>query len=133
MTLKPALFCLLSATVLLSGCFPKRDVSSFPGVDSITVTRGPDGRYVADAPDCHRLIQPSGVASPNNPQAGVAFGCATLNNLATQIADPRDLVAPDAYAGQHADTASTAVTRYRQDKVIELNKTTSTKKIDSSN
>ncbi len=128
MKFTPALLCLIGATLLLSGCFPKRDLAGFPGVDAITVTRGADGRYVAVPPDCDALIQPSRISSVNNPQPGIAFGCATLTNLSAQIADPRDLVAPDVYAGQHADTAGSAVTRYRQGKVIELKKTTSTSK-----
>ncbi|WP_298015385.1 CpaD family pilus assembly lipoprotein [uncultured Castellaniella sp.] len=129
----PALLCLLGATVLLSGCFPKRDLAGMPGIGAITVTRGTDGSYVAIPPDCNTLLQPSGISSVNNPQPGIAFGCATLTNLSAQIADPRDLVAPDSYAGQQADTAGSAVTRYRQDKVIELKKTTSTSKTGSGN
>lgn len=124
----PALLCLLSATVLLSGCFPTRDLAGLPGVDAITVTRGADGSYIAVPPDCNALIQPSQVSSVNNPQPGIAFGCATLTNLSAQVADPRDLVEPDSYAGQHADTAGSAVTRYREGKVIEPKKTTSTSK-----
>lgn len=122
------LLCVIGAALSLTGCFPHRDMSQFPDTNAIHVSKGSDGRYVAIPPDCNNLMQPSEYSTATEPRPGIAFGCASLTNLAAQVANPRDLVAPRPYAGQHADTASSAVTRYRQDKVISPNKTSSTSK-----
>lgn len=122
------LFCVIGATLSLTGCFPHRDMARLPEVNAINVTRGSDGRYVAIPPDCNTLLQPSEYSTDLEPRPGIAFGCATLTNLAAQVANPQDLVTPRPYAGQHADTAGSAVTRYRLDKVTPLKKTTSTSK-----
>ncbi|WP_291772582.1 CpaD family pilus assembly lipoprotein [Castellaniella sp.] len=123
------LFCVISATLSLTGCFPHRDMSQFPDTSAINVTRGSDGKYIAVPPDCSTLMQPSEYSTVTDPRPGIAFGCATLTNLAAQVANPQDLVTPThPYIGQHADTAGSAVTRYRLDKIIPLNKTTSTSK-----
>lgn len=123
------MFCVIGATLSLTGCFPHRDMARLPGVDTINVTRGSDGRYVAIPPDCNTLMQPSQYDSVTDPRPGIAFGCASLTNLAAQVANPQDLVAPShPYIGQHADTAGSAVTRYRIDKVTPLRKTTTTSK-----
>lgn len=127
-----ALLCLTGATLLLSGCFPTKERADFPGTSSITVKQDANGRYVAVPPDCTSLLYPSQYDSWNDRRPAIAFGCATMTNLAGQVANPLDLVAPAQYPGQHADTADSAVTRYREGKVIEPKKSGSTKKIDSS-
>lgn len=125
----PTLFCVIGATLSLTGCFPHRDMTQLPETNAINVTRGADGRYVAIPPDCNTLLQPSEYSTVTDPRPGIAFGCASLTNLAAQVANPQDLVAPaHPYAGQHADTAGSAVTRYRLDKVTPLKNTTSTSK-----
>lgn len=46
----------------------------------------------AHVPNCAELQQPAGANFSNQPSA--AFGCAVTANLAAQIANPRDIVAP---------------------------------------
>jgi type IV pilus biogenesis protein CpaD/CtpE len=116
------------ASLLLAGCFPTKDFSGFPGVNSITVQRNASGDYSAVPPDCEKLLQPSLTNAPHNMRPDIAFGCATYSNLAAQVANPKDLVDPQPYAGQHADTAGAAVTRYRQDQIKELETTRTTSK-----
>jgi type IV pilus biogenesis protein CpaD/CtpE len=116
---------LLGTCALLAGCLPRKDFSSMPAPNVITVQES-NGRYVAIPPDCEKLLQPSQSNSAHNLRPDIAFGCATYTNLAAQVANPRDLVQPAAYAGQHADTADSAVTRYREDKVTPLRETKST-------
>lgn len=111
---------------LLAGCaFPKRDYSFMPDASVIQVQLQ-DGRWVAVPPDCARLFtEPPRALYDSRPQ--VPYGCATYTNLANSVANPRDLVAPGTYEGQHADSAADAVTRYRENKVTPLRKTNSTK------
>jgi len=49
-------------------------------------------RYAAVAPECGRQWDNLAVERDNRPQSN--FGCAMAANLATMVADPRDLVAP---------------------------------------
>jgi pilus assembly protein CpaD len=113
--------------LLLAGCaFPKYDYSLVPDASVIQVQLQ-DGRWVAVPPECARLYtEAPRAAYDSRPQA--AFGCATYTNLANSVARPQDLLAPHEYAGQQADTAADAVTRYREDKVTPLRETNSTKK-----
>lgn len=124
----PALLCATGASLLLAGCFPAKEYASIPDVNTITVRRDAYGNYVAIPPDCEKLLQPDLYNATHNLRPDIAFGCATYTNLAAQIANPKDLVAPKSYEGQHADTASSAVTRYREDKVIDIHRTESTNK-----
>lgn len=113
--------------LLLAGCaFPKYDYSLVPDASVIQVQLQ-DGRWVAVPPECARLYtEPQRPIYDSRPQA--AFGCATYTNLANSVARPQDLLAPNSYSGQQADSAADAVTRYRQDKVTPLRETNSTKK-----
>lgn len=115
------------AVGLLAGCaFPKRDYSYMPDASIIQVQMK-DGQWVAVPPDCAKLYpEYPRPKFDSRPQA--AFGCATYTNLANSAAHPLDLATPGSYAGQEADTAGDAVTRYRQNKVTPLRETTSTKK-----
>lgn len=116
-----------SLGLLLAGCaFPKYDYSLVPDASVIQVQLQ-DGRWVAVPPECaHLYTEAPRPIYDSRPQA--AFGCATYTNLANSVARPRDLLAPHEYAGQQADTAADAVTRYREDKVTPLRETNSTKK-----
>lgn len=123
------LLTVLGLVGLVTGCaFPKRDYSMLPDASVIQVQQQ-HGHWVAVAPECKRLITERPrpwYEYDSRPQ--VAFGCATYTNLANSVARPRDLTQPGTYRGQQADTAADAVTRYRQNAVTPLNKTTSTKK-----
>lgn len=112
--------------MILSACaFPRKDFSSMPDPGVITVQQTSQG-YKAVAPDCARLLQPSQYNKADDLRMSIAFGCATYTNLAGQLARPEDLIAPKSYAGQSADTAGDAVTRYRENKVTPLRETMST-------
>ena len=117
----------LLLTLGLSACaFPKRDPQGLPDVSVIQVELQ-DGRWVAVPPECLPLFteftRPDYDSRPQYP-----FGCATYQNLAHSIANPRDLVAPAAYGGQPVDSAVGAVERYRHNQVTPLNDTTTTQK-----
>lgn len=110
----------------LSACaFPRKDFSSVPDASVITVEQVGPG-YRAIAPDCARLLQPSQYNKADDLRMSIAFGCATYTNLAGQLAQPRDLLAPASYRGQSAEAAAAAATRYRENKVTPLKETRST-------
>jgi type IV pilus biogenesis protein CpaD/CtpE len=122
-----------AAALLLAGCaFPVKDNVPLAGMNTLTVTRDANGKYTAAPPDCDKLPHPSQFNAAQSPRPDIAFGCATYTNLAAQIANPKDLARPAPYAGQHADTAGAAVTRYRAGKVEDLNSTSSTRKAGAS-
>lgn len=117
----------LGLGVALAGCaFPKRDYSYLPDASVIQVQMR-NGQWVAVPPDCNTLY-PEYPRDRFDSRPQAAFGCATYTNLANSVADPRDLAAPAAYSGQQADTADSAVTRYRKGEVTPLRKTNSTDK-----
>lgn len=116
----------LLGMLLLAGCaFPRKDFSGLPGPDVIKVVNEGNG-YRAQGPDCNNLLQPSQHSKADNLRMSIAFGCATYNNLADQLARPEDLVAPKRYPGQSADTAGAAVERYRTNEVTPLRGTDTT-------
>lgn len=111
----------------LAGCaFPRRDVSGLPGPEVIQVTQVPGSGLRAVPPDCAALAQPSLYSTLWDRRSPIAFGCATYTNLANQVARPKDLVQPEPYAGQSADTAGAAVKRYRENAITPLRGTRST-------
>ncbi|WP_306015397.1 CpaD family pilus assembly protein [Oceanicaulis sp. MMSF_3324] len=69
-------------------------------------------RYQAIAPECDtRWNDMANVrANENWPR----FGCATANNLANMVADPRDLVAPRTMDGPDTGRRQTVLDNYRQ-------------------
>ena len=69
-------------------------------------------RYQAIAPECEtRWNDMANVrANENWPR----FGCATANNLANMVADPRDLVAPRTMDGPDTGRRQTVLDNYRQ-------------------
>ncbi len=119
------LLLLASLGLSLAACsFPKRDYSMLPNADVIKVQLK-DGRWVAIPPECNSMFnEPARTIYDSRPQ--VPYGCATYTNLANSVANPRDLVEPAAYGGQHADTADSAVTRYREGQITPLKETTTT-------
>lgn len=112
---------------LTAGCaFPRKDYSGVPDPSVIRVVQGPDGRVVAQAPDCVALLQGSQYHSVNDARPAIAFGCATYTNLAASLARPADLVSPREFGGPHPNAAALAVHRYRLNQVEPLRTTRST-------
>lgn len=113
--------------LILAGCaFPKRDAKGMPDASVIKVQLQ-NGVWVAVPPECASLF--TEFARPKfNSRPQYSFGCATYTNLANSVARPQDLIRPSTYAGQQADHASEAVTRYRQNEVTPLRETSSTTK-----
>ncbi len=69
-------------------------------------------RYQAMAPECETAWNDMARARPN--QDWPRFGCATANNLANMVADPRDLVAPRTQDAPDTARRQTVLDRYRQ-------------------
>ncbi len=84
---------------------------------------GFDGKN-AIPPDCTALSRPS-TSLDDDGRKSMEWGCATFTNLANQIANPRDLVAPQPLAPADGAVAASAMQRYETDKVTPLDKTTS--------
>lgn len=117
----------LGGALVLTGCtFPNRDFSVMPEPAAVIRVVNDGSGVKAVAPDCTAFLTPSRISRPDDPRPAVAFGCATYTNLAGQVANPNDLIAPQPYAGQMADTVQSAVERYREGQVIPLRSTSST-------
>lgn len=69
-------------------------------------------RYHADPPPCGNWSENLAVTYDNRPSAN--FGCATQHNLAVEVADPHDLVAPKALEPGDALRSLTVLDKYRQ-------------------
>jgi pilus assembly protein CpaD len=92
-------------SVGLSGCFkPPRDMPD-------ASTLGFDGHSVVP-PDCASLARPSVLTDAGWHRPDMEWGCATYTNLAAQIANPQDVVAPHALGPADAAVAASAVRRY---------------------
>ena len=68
-------------------------------------------RYVAQATPCGDFSVNLGTTYDNLPAPNL--GCATQNNIAVQVADPRDLVAPQPLGPGDAQHALTILEKYR--------------------
>lgn len=69
-------------------------------------------RYQAVAPDCSTTWNDMARARPN--ETWPRFGCATANNLANMVADPRDLVAPRTMDAPDSARRQTVLDSYRR-------------------
>lgn len=67
---------------------------------------------VAEVEPCGRWPEDLGDTSENRNYHN--FGCASQNNLAAQIADPRDLLGPRGISEIDAERRSTVIEKYRQ-------------------
>lgn len=115
-TIRLALVCAAIASV--SGCLkPPRGMPD----ESII---GFDGKN-AVAPDCTELARPSLLTDAGLHRPDMQWGCATYTNLAAQVANPKDLVAPGKLAPANAAVAASAVHRYETGHVIPLDTSTS--------
>ena len=112
---------LMLATSLTACAFPRKDFAPMPDPSVIRLHQQ-DGVLQALPPDCERLRQPSQHNAMTDLRMDIAFGCATYTNLSQQ-ARPEDLHQPRRYAGQSAETATTAVERYRTGNVTPLMRT----------
>jgi pilus assembly protein CpaD len=110
------LVCATSASI--SGCFkpprdmPDQSVISFNGKNAVP-------------PDCIELARGSVLTDAGWHRPSMQWGCATYTNLAAQIANPKDLVAPRKLAPADAAVAASAVRRYETGHVIPLDTSTS--------
>lgn len=107
----------VTAALLLTGCL--KPPIGMPDASVI----GYDG-HRAVPPDCDQLSAPSLLLDGGLPRPSVAWGCATYTNLAAQVANPRDLVAPGRVGPADAAVAASAVQRYETGRVIPLDPTT---------
>lgn len=115
---------LLLAASLAACAFPRKDFAPMPDPSVIRLQQQ-DGVLQALPPDCERLRQPSQYNTMTDLRMDIAFGCATYTNLSQQ-ARPEDLARPRSYGGQSAETAATAVERYRTGNVTPLMQTSTT-------
>jgi pilus assembly protein CpaD len=110
------LVCATAASV--SGCFkPPRDMPD----QSVL---GFDGKN-AVPPDCSELARGSVLTDAGWHRPSMQWGCATYTNLAAQVANPKDLVAPGKLASADAAVAASAVHRYETGHVIPLDTSSS--------
>lgn len=107
-----------ACAVSLAGCFhPPRDMPD----TSVLTLRG----NTVMPPDCERLSRASVAIDAGHVRPRMEWGCATYTNLAAQIANPRDLVAPQPLGPADAAMAASAVRRYETGKLTPLDPTTS--------
>jgi pilus assembly protein CpaD len=106
-----ALLCVTALTV--SGCF--KPPVSMPDASII----GYDGKHLTP-PDCSKLEHSSLLLDGGVPRPSMAWGCATYTNLAAQIANPQDFVAPRSLGPADAAIAASAVRRYETEHVYPL-------------
>jgi len=78
------------------------------GGSAVTLTFS---RYIASVEECGDWSD--NLATSYNNGAWDNFGCATQNNLAAMLEDPRDLVDPRGMTGVDPDRRSTILERYR--------------------
>lgn len=71
-------------------------------------------RYVASVPDCTKYVGDMTRTGANEPYR--SFGCSTTSNLAVQVADPGDFLAPNAEGEPDAGRRSVVMGTYRQGK-----------------
>ncbi|MEK6347511.1 MAG: CpaD family pilus assembly lipoprotein [Burkholderia sp.] len=117
--LRPALAtAALAAMLALAGCAdPSLNV-----VDASAIRVGPDGVPVID---CGPLAEPSVLTDGGSQRPAMQWGCATYTNLAAQVANPQDLVAPAKLGPADGAVAAAAVRRYQTGRVKSLDNGTS--------
>ncbi|MBN3726361.1 hypothetical protein G3N92_19440 [Burkholderia sp. Ac-20379] len=87
-------------------------------IDASAIQVGPGG--VASV-DCRPLAEPPVLKWGGSRLPAMQWGCATYSNLAAQVANPQDLVAPATLGPADAAVAASAVRRYETDNVKALN------------
>jgi pilus assembly protein CpaD len=76
--------------------------------------------YVAEVDPCGDWSKDLDQTAAN--QSAPNFGCATQHNIAAQVADPRDLIQPQAVSAGDATRRSTALGNYEKGKVTAADK-----------
>jgi type IV pilus biogenesis protein CpaD/CtpE len=105
------------AILATGGCFqPPR---TMPDASVI----GYNGRNVVP-PDCDQLTRSSLLTDAGWRRPSMQWGCATYSNLAAQVANPKDLVAPGPLGPADAAVAASAVRRYETGRVMSLDPST---------
>ena len=105
-----------AAQALQAAGVPSAFVKVAPFEPAVEAPPGPVrvgySRLVATGPQCANLWDNLTKTKRNAPYA--SFGCATTANLAAQIADPRDLVAPRASYPADAARRAAVLDKYRK-------------------
>jgi pilus assembly protein CpaD len=109
---------LVVAATAVSGC--AKPPMSMPDASVL----GYDG-HSAIPPDCASLARPSVLTDAGWHRPQMEWGCATYTNLAAQLADPKDLVAPEKFGPADAGVAAQGVRRYETGHVTPLDTSTS--------
>ncbi|MCY0389487.1 CpaD family pilus assembly lipoprotein [Robbsia sp. Bb-Pol-6] len=112
-----ALLLLCGIAVSTSGCF--KPPMGMPDASVI----GYDGTRTTP-PDCAALSRASLLTDGGLHRPGMQWGCATYTNLAAQIANPKDVVAPEPVGPADAAVAASAVRRYQTGHVMKIDTTT---------
>lgn len=108
----------LAAVLALAGCAdPSLNIT-----DASAIRVGPDGVPVVD---CSPLTEPSVLTNGGSQRPAMQWGCATYTNLAAQVANPQDLVAPARLGPADGAVAAAAVRRYQTGHVKTLDNGTS--------
>jgi pilus assembly protein CpaD len=85
---------------------------------------GYDGHRVVP-PDCASLARPSVLTDAGKHRPDMQWGCATYTNLAAQLAQPKDIVAPGKLGPADGAVVAGSVRRYETNKVTPLDTATS--------
>ncbi len=109
-----------AAAFALGGCYsdPKMNMP-----DASVIHVNPDG---SSRVDCRSLTESPILSDGGFGRPDMQWGCATYSNLAAQVADPRDLVAPSKLDPANGPAAVTAVRRYELGNVKALDRAVST-------
>lgn len=73
--------------------------------------------YIAVAPECGNWSENLAVSYDNEPHPN--FGCTAQHNLASMVANPRDLVTPRSMTASHAGRRDIVIERYRRGTATE--------------
>jgi pilus assembly protein CpaD len=109
---------LCAGTLALAGCLkppvdmPDASVIRFDGRDAVP-------------PDCSQLSSPSLLTDAGSRRPSMQWGCAIYTNLAAQVVNPRDLVAPGKLGPADAAVAASAVRRYETGRAKALDQSSS--------
>ncbi|MGI4985521.1 MAG: CpaD family pilus assembly lipoprotein [Janthinobacterium lividum] len=109
---------LCGIAISLGGCFSKPP----RGMPDASVI-GYDGKQ-ATTPDCEELSRDSLLTDAGTRRPAMQWGCSTYTNLAVQLANPRDAVAPQSLGPADAAVAASAVHRYETGHVMKLDTST---------
>jgi pilus assembly protein CpaD len=102
----------IAAALEERGLIPQLRDAGLPGMDVRLVVE----QYVASVPGCPDWSKSPGGDLGNSPHSN--FGCATQQNLAAMVAEPRDLMFGGPAGAIVGDPSTAALHRYRAGKVL---------------